>query len=53
MRSRRYSMSAVCSATRSRNRLSSSSEFSEEWVKVDYSSMGLDYACRLLLGKMS
>jgi len=32
MRSRRCAMSAVCSATRSRNHLSSSSGFSGEWV---------------------
>ena len=53
MRSRRCAMSAVCSATRSRSRLSSSSGFSGEWVAVGYSSMGIDYVCSLPLGKRS
>jgi len=46
-------MSAVCSATYSYNRLSSSSKFSGEWVRVGYSSMSLDYVCSLPLGKRS
>jgi len=53
IRSRRCSMSAVCSATRSRNRFSSSSGFSGEWVRVGYSSMVIDYVCSFLVGKMS
>ena len=53
LRSRRCSMSAVCSATCSRNRLSSSSGFSRKWVRVGCSSMGLDYVCSLPLGKRS
>jgi len=53
MRLRRCAMSAVCSATRSRNRLSSSLGFSGEWVRVVYSSIEIDCMCRLLLGKRS
>jgi len=47
MRSRKCSMSAVCSATHSRNRLSSSSGFAGAWVRVGYSGIGIDYVCSL------
>ena len=53
MHSRRCSISAVCSTTRSRNRLSSPSGFSGEWVRVGYSNIRLGYVCSLLLGKRS